>query len=422
LAKKHRKEKAEKTPTRHQISKWERQRRLSSIIIIVSAVFLVIVFGLVGYGYYSEQVMPYQKTVIKVNDKSFDMDYYIKMLDIYSKGQTSDILKGFVDITANAIQQSEIIREKASELYVSVTDDEVNKGIEQAKLPESNVTTDMVKTLLLTQKIIKQHCLPKQPSGVEQVEVQAMFLENKLMADERRQRLLRGDNFTDMAGLLSLDSVTQSKKGYLGWIPKGYEGYELGSLKDSVLKDVIFKLEPKVISDPIYDSSMEKPFGYWVLEVIEKDDTKGVHARGILLATKDEAEDVRARIAKGESFDALAKQYSQHGSKDKGGDLGWIVPGMEKGMLDRIVAALQPNTLSEVIRDESLKTKGGYWLIEVMNKQMDRPLDDNIRQQLTEQCLSEWLSGQMKNAKIEILLDQKQKDWAVERVLKNRSK
>jgi parvulin-like peptidyl-prolyl isomerase len=249
-----------------------------------------------------------------------------------------------------------------------------------------------------------------------------MFLEREKMAVERKQRLLAGDNFTNMAGMLSLDPVTQSKGGYLGWVPKGYEEYAIQSLNSTAFKDVIFKMQPKEISDPIYDPNMEKQFGYWVLELLEKDNTKGVHARGILVATMDEAEDIKAKLKNGESFEALAKQCSQHSSKDKGGDFGWKVPGMEKGMLDRIIAALKPNEISEIIRDESVKTKGGWWVVQVIDKQADRPLDEAIREKLADKCLSEWVNEQAKNAKINVQMDQAQMDWAADRVIKSRGK
>lgn len=407
--------------TKHQVTRWEKEKKLSRIITIVTACIIAAVLGIIGYWVYAEQVMPYQQVAVKVNDKSFDMDYYIKMLDAYTKGQSSDMLKYYVDIVAQAIPQTELVIENAQSANITVNDDEVNKEIELLKLPANAVSTDMMKARVITRKYNEQQCLPNQPGTVEQAEVQAMLLETKLMADDRRQKLILGDNFSNMAAMLSIDSVTQTKKGYLGWIPKGYEDKALDTLKGSILKDVIFKLDTKVVSDPIYDGTMEKPFGYWVLEVLDKDDTKGIHARGILFSSKDDAESIRLRLIDGESWDTLAKQYSQHASKDKGGDLGWIVPGQDKSQLASIVNALEKGKISNVVTDNSVKTKGGYWLVRVLNKQ-EKPLADSIKQALSEECLSAWIKGLTDNAKVENKLDQKQKDFAVAHVLKARSK
>ncbi|MEI6186489.1 MAG: peptidylprolyl isomerase [Dehalococcoidia bacterium] len=420
MAGKHRKEKITRTPTKHQLSRWEREKRLSRIIGITTGVIIAAVLGIIGYWYYSEQVMPYQQTVIKVNDKAYSMDYFIKTLDFYSKGQSSDITKMYTDVVAQAIPQSQAIIEAAPSANITVSDDEMAKELEQMNLPKDDVSNDMAKTRIIARKYSEMQCLPNLPGPVEQAEAQAMLLETKSMAEDRRQKLLLGDNFSTMAAMLSLDTVTQGKKGYLGWVPKGYEDRVLGTLKDSALKSVLFKLDVKAISDPVYDETVEKPFGYWVIEVLEKDDTKGVHARGILFSSKDDAENVRTRLVNGESWDDLAKQYSQHASKDKGGDLDWIVPGMDQAQLGRILGAQEVKKIGEVTRDDSLKTKGGYWIVQVLNKQQ-RPLDDTIKQTLTEECLSTWMQGLLKQAKVENLMDQKQKDFATNKVIKSRS-
>jgi len=420
LAGKHRKEKTVRKLTRHQVTRWEKEKKLSRIITIVTACIIASVLGIIGYWVYAEQIMPYQQTVVKVNDKSFDMDYYIKMLDAYTRGQSSDMLPYYVDIVAQAIPQTAVLIENAQTANITFSDDEVSKEIELLKLPDNIVSKDMMKARVITRKYNEQQCLPNQPATVEQAEVQAMLLETKFMADERRQKLMLGDNFSTMAAMLSIDSVTQSKKGYLGWIPRGYEDKVLDTLKGSILKDVIFTLDANAVSDPVYDENMEKPFGYWVVEVLEKEVTKGVHARGILFSSKDDAESVRLKIVNGDSWDSLAKQYSQHTSKDTGGDLGWIAPGVDQGQLASIAGALEKGSISNVVMDNTVKTKGGYWLVQVLNKQ-EKPLADTIKQALSEECLSAWIKGFMDKATVENKLDQKQKDFAVTKVLKGRS-
>jgi parvulin-like peptidyl-prolyl isomerase len=420
LAGKHRKEKIHRTPTKHQVSRWEREKRLSRIIGITTGVIIAAVLGIIGFWVYSEQVLPYQQTVIKVNDKSYNMDYFIKTLDFYTKGQTSDMTKMYTDVVAQAIPQSQAVIEGAQSANITVSDEELSKELELMKLPKDDVSTDMVKTRVIVRKYSEQQCLPNMPGPVEQAEAQAIFLETKSMADERRQKLLLGENFTNMAAMLSLDPVTQAKKGYLGWVPLGYEDMVLGTLKDSAIKNVLFKLDAKAISDPVYDANMEKPFGYWVLEVLEKDDTKGVHARGIFFSSKDDADSVRPRLVNGESWSDLAKQYSQHASKDQGGDLGWVVVGSDNSQLPRMLAAQEMNVISPVTRDDSIPTKGGYWLVQVLNRQT-RPLDDSIKQSIGEACLTTWMQGLLKQAKVENLMDQKQKDFAANKVIKNRS-
>ncbi|GHA97845.1 peptidylprolyl isomerase [Shewanella indica] len=60
-------------------------------------------------------------------------------------------------------------------------------------------------------------------------------------------------------------------------------------------------------------------------------------ARHILVKTREEAEKLKARIAKGEDFGKLAKQYSQCPSKKRGGDLGEFAPGQMVKAFDQVV-------------------------------------------------------------------------------------
>jgi hypothetical protein len=94
---------------------------------------------------------------------------------------------------------------------------------------------------------------------------------------------------------------------------------------------------------------------------------------------------------------------------------------VDEGQLGRILNTLEVKQISPVMRDDTQKTMGGYWLAQVLDRQV-RPLDDSITQSLKEECLNSWLQGLIKQAKIENLLDQKQKDFAADKVIKNRSK
>ncbi len=403
------------------------RKNYSRLITIATIAVVIVIAGIIAFGIYSEQVMPYEKTVIKVNDKSFSMDYYIKTMEFMSSGVTTDMIKYYPDVAATAIEQAELIKEKAPAFGITASDDEISKELDQMKITPTEVTRDIAAARIMAKKYMDQQCYPNVPQTAEQVEVEAMALEAENLALDRQQKLNSGlgENFTQSATMLSLDPVTQGKGGYLGWIAKGYESYGLGNLQNTILKDVIFTLDPKKVSDPIYDPNLKKSFGYWVVEVLEKDDAKGVHARAILFSLKDDADAVRTRLLNGESWDVLAKQYSQDdSSKDNGGDLGWIQPGSttNKGSIERIVTTLEPNKISEVLRDQSITTLGGYWLVEVMNKQADRPLDKSLQDSIASDCLGTWVQGLLKEAKIDNLLDQTQKDFAVAKVTKDRGK
>ena len=370
LAKKHIKTELKRPPTKRQLSRWQRQQRIQRIIVIVGILFFALIVGYIGYGYYDEQFKPLHQPVVKINGTVFDMDYYIKLLEFYSQGEDATATSTVADELINVIESGELIRKVAEDLGFGVSADEVNSELRSLGLPDEKVYRDMVSSRLLAAKLLQNYFDPKVPTECEQVQVQAMFLESNEAAKEVIDRLKAGDDFTALAKEYSLEATTKEKGGDLGWLPKDFAYVFLGDLGDSLLKDIPFNLEPGVLSEPTYDGSVTKGIGYWLVEVMEKDEKKGSHARGILLGSRQEAEEIRARIEAGEDFGALAKEYSQaFGSKEQGGDLGWTQEGgISSKVALRLAMQLEPGVVSQPTADDSVQTKGGYWLVKVVDR------------------------------------------------------
>lgn len=101
-----------------------------------------------------------------------------------------------------------------------------------------------------------------------------------------------------------------------------------------------------------------------------------VQARHILLMTTDKPKDEIAKIhvraegllkqlKNGADFATLARQQSEDpGSKDKGGDLGWIVRGQTVPAFETVAFSLKPKELSGVIT-----TQYGLHIIQVLAKE-----------------------------------------------------
>ena len=187
------------------------------------------------------------------------------------------------------------------------------------------------------------------------------------------------------------------------------------------MAEAVFEVEPGTLSEPIYDESVSKNFGYWLLEVVEVDEEQGSHTRGILLASRYEAEEVKAKLDAGEDFVELAGEYSQHlTSKDSGGELGWIQKGLVGQALGEVIFGLEPGVVSEPVIDEMVQTKGGYWLVQVLERDADRELDDDARGTLKFKDFMDWVEEERAGSLVENYLSDEQKAWAVEQVLKDR--
>src|SRR5271156_747764 len=101
-----------------------------------------------------------------------------------------------------------------------------------------------------------------------------------------------------------------------------------------------------------------------------------VHVEHILLMTVGkpdaEVEEIRKKAQgildqakKGANFEDLAKKYSEDpGTKDKGGDLGWIIQGQTVAEFEKAAFSLPKGSISDVI-----KTQYGFHILKIIDKE-----------------------------------------------------
>ena len=163
---------------------------------------------------------------------------------------------------------------------------------------------------------------------------------------------------------------------------------------------------------------MDKHIGYWLIEVTERQDEE-VEARAMLLGSEAEAERVKTELVS-RNFSSLAKEYSQHESKDAGGELDWLRQGdMGSQAFDEVAFNITTNEVSEPVKDESVQTTGGYWLVKVVDRG-DHELEEEAREGLINKHLNEWFEEWKEESTIETRLDEEKKVWAVNMVLAGR--
>lgn len=108
------------------------------------------------------------------------------------------------------------------------------------------------------------------------------------------------------------------------------------------------------------------------------------------------AESLRQRILAGEDFATLAREYSDDtGSGAQGGDLGWFGRTAMVAPFAETAFTLPIGEISEPI-----KTQFGYHIIEVLEKDENRPKEESQLQQERTQAFQDWL--QEKKTTIEI--------------------
>ncbi|MBC7288772.1 MAG: tetratricopeptide repeat protein, partial [Armatimonadetes bacterium] len=123
---------------------------------------------------------------------------------------------------------------------------------------------------------------------------------------------------------------------------------------------------------------------------------------------RKKAEEILARIKKGEDFAALAKQFSDDPSaKTNGGDLGWFGRGQMVKEFEEVAFRLQPGQLSDIV-----KSPFGYHIIKVEGRRLNLPKDfdqnkEKYRQEklstLRFQAWDDYVERLKQQAKIEII-------------------
>jgi len=83
-----------------------------------------------------------------------------------------------------------------------------------------------------------------------------------------------------------------------------------------------------------------------------------VHCAHILVEKLSLAQEIKTKIANGESFANLAKLHSIDSSKKRGGDLGFFGRGMMVQEFEKAAFALEKGQVSEIV-----KTQFGYHII-----------------------------------------------------------
>ena len=447
MAKKQKKATPQRAPSKHQLSKWQRQMKIRRIVIIAAVVFLAGIFSWVGYGLYQDyKSNPSREVAIEVNGVPFTVEYYVKMLDIYVDNYINFTVNTYLDfymqaynatreetiqlLTSNAISDLsqntdnitdmitgqvadniinvELLRQGAKNLDIEVTSEEIGAKLAELEWPDERVYQDIIRSDLLQEKL-GEYFGSQLPDTMEQAHVQAMLVESQEVAIELIGEIEAGGNFTALAEEFSCNS---SVEGDLGRLPR-----EL--MPNTLIADAAFNLTVGEISQPIYDKAATKNVGYWLIKVTDKHDEE-INALVMLLGSEAEAERVKAQLAAGGNFSALAMEYSQHESKTEGGGLGWLEKGdMGSETFDKVAFNLTDNEVSAPVKVESVQTTGGYWLVKVIERG-EHELTTNAREGLIDKHLNDWFEELRENSTIENRLNKEKIEWAVSEVLRKR--
>jgi peptidyl-prolyl cis-trans isomerase SurA len=264
------------------------------------------------------------------------------------------------ELTLTLLRQREVIQR------ISITPREIDQYLERQKNAPEQSAEYNVSHILIS---VPQTASPDQLEDAD------------ARAKDVAKRAGEGEDFAKLAIAYS-NSQTALEGGSLGW--------RKGSELPTILTEVIAQLKPGQVSQPL-----RTPTGYHIVKLNETRGASGqsvveqIHARHILMKTNELQDDatvrqkltaIRERVLKGEDFAGLAATTSEDpGSASDGGDLGWFGPGQYVPELDRAVADLKDNEISEPFQSQF-----GWHIIQVLGHRQFDNTDELKRRRAAE--------------------------------------
>ena len=233
----------------------------------------------------------------------------------------------------------------------------------------------------------------------------------KIKTQEVLKQLSNGTDFAQVSASFS-DAPNALEGGKMGW--------KSGAQLPALFLDSLKKLQVGEVAKPL-----RSPNGFHVLKLTNRRGGTSslvvgqTHARHILIKlsevvsekdAKRKMDGIKERIDNGTKFEDMARQYSEDGSANNGGDLGWVNPGDTVPPFEKAMDALGMGEVSEPILSPF-----GWHIIQVLERrQQDMTKEasrlkarQEIRARKSEEAYQDWIRELRDRAFVELRLEDK---------------
>jgi peptidyl-prolyl cis-trans isomerase SurA len=286
----------------------------------------------------------------------------------------------------------ERVREREVTSRIIVTDGEIDAFIERERGAAAAER----------QLNIAQVLIPV-PEGASE----AVLAERRAIAERAQARVRAGEDFAKVAREMSEDA-NKERGGEIGL-------RQLARLPD-IFVNAVQGLQPGQVAPQLLRSGA----GFHLLKLVEATDggafrVTQTRARHILLrpsaqlgadaAARQLAEFKRLVQAGTRRFEDLARERSEDGSAERGGDLGWSSPGAYVPEFEEAMGKLAIGGISDPVQ-----SRFGFHLIQVMErrevaldpKQLREQARAALREQKFEQAYNDWVRDLRSRAYVEV--------------------
>lgn len=221
--------------------KKEEQSGQSMVKTLVAAVIVVIVIGAIaGYAIYRQQIEPFETVVLRINDASVNMRYFLKRLKL----EEGNLSFGGATTVLNRLAIEEVIRQSAPKApyNLKVTDEQIDqylrnvarRGAEsiseneyeewyRQQLNQSQLNDEEFREIGrigVYRQGLTEFLAQRAPTVAEQVHLHMIAQQTMEQLIEVKERLDDGEDFFELAGEVNLSVDARENRGDIGWHPK----------------------------------------------------------------------------------------------------------------------------------------------------------------------------------------------------------
>lgn len=358
------------------------RRGLQGGLLLVIAAFVasLFVFGTSGFGGKGEET----DTVATVNGESISrrqyQERYQSVLEYYSqsnRGRLSPELAEQLGLPQRVVDEmvtERVVAQRAITEGLALTDEEFNASVHAMREFQDNgrFSMDRYRRFLQVRGVEAEQELRR---FLTMRKVQRLVVGGVRVTDPeveqawglRREEVRAGWAMVELAPLVAAATASAEEVAeYLKGHPDEFKQPERRKIQ-------YVSITPKDVAPKISDADVEK---YYTEHLKEFETPAQVHAVHLLVRVADtggsEAEDrARAKVAEaikrakgGEDLGKIAREMSEDpGSKDKGGDLGWVSKGDMVPQFEQALFALKKGEISA----EPVRTPFGFHAVKALD-------------------------------------------------------
>lgn len=402
-----------KSATKKHIARLERERRQVRLIKWIAIGAIVLVAGLIGYGYLNLNYFQLQESAAEVNGEKITIGQWqervqLQRLNLLNQYNQAILYQNFGMDTSQQQQQilfslqndpvlgqqvldqmveEELIRQEAEKRGISVSEAELEESIQTAYqffpngTPTPTITPTEFNLPTLSAEQLKFYPATATPTvGPTSTTVPTSTQDPSITPTATATQAPATPTFVPEAATATATPYTLD--GFQTQYNEMLDNLKTNGISEATIRSVYEAelLRKKLIDDIVgNDTSTEEQ----------------VWARHILVDDAQTSGIVRSLLISGKDFAEVAKEYSKDtGSAVNGGDLGWFGRGA-------MVAEFEEAAFTQEVGEIGLpvQTQFGYHIIQVIAHE-EIPVSESRLQQAREAKFSEWLETTRKESAI----------------------